>query len=176
MTRWIQRIVLLSLAVAGVALLVWWWLRRCRLEEEVILTTELGTISRLRGIGKPLSSAAPSEPVLSSGVQARASRVEGPVPSRGDATHPGTEAAPTDDLKRIEGIGPKISGLLQAAGIASYAQLAAADVDHLKHILSQAGLRLANPDTWPEQARLAAARDWEGLKHLQSRLKGGRRT
>jgi predicted flap endonuclease-1-like 5' DNA nuclease len=175
-TRWIQRTVLLSLAVAGVALLVWWWLRRCRLEEEVILETEVGTISRVRGIGKRKAApTAPSEPAPLPARQTQASQVEGPVPARRVATRNEIEAAPADDLKRIEGIGPKISGVLQTSGIVTFAQLAATDVDRLKHILSQAGLRLANPDTWPEQARLAADGNWEGLKNLQNQLKGGHR-
>lgn len=91
-----------------------------------------------------------------------------------------TEEAPPrpltpDDLKVIEGIGPKISGILQAAGIATFAQLAQTDASRLRAILDEAGLRLADPTTWPEQASLAAKGDWEGLKALQSQLKGGRR-
>ncbi len=90
---------------------------------------------------------------------------------------PAEESA--DDLKRIEGIGPKISSVLQAAGIATFAQLADTDVDRLGQILSEANpnlLRLASPATWPEQAKLAADGQWEALEKLQNELKGGRRT
>jgi predicted flap endonuclease-1-like 5' DNA nuclease len=83
-----------------------------------------------------------------------------------------------DDLKLIEGIGPKISGVLQAAGISAFAQLAATGVDRLREILEEADpnlLRLADPATWPEQAGLAAAGKWEALESLQDELKGGRR-
>jgi predicted flap endonuclease-1-like 5' DNA nuclease len=81
-----------------------------------------------------------------------------------------------DDLKVIEGIGPKISGLLHAAGVRTFAQLANTDVERLRQILVDANLtRLADPGTWPEQAALAAAGDWDGLKALQDSLKGGRR-
>lgn len=79
-----------------------------------------------------------------------------------------------DDLKLIEGIGPKIAGVLQEAGIHTFAQLARAEVDTLRRILEDADLRFADPATWPEQARLAAKGDWEGLKKLQDSLKGGR--
>jgi predicted flap endonuclease-1-like 5' DNA nuclease len=79
-----------------------------------------------------------------------------------------------DDLVIIEGIGPKISSVLQANGIATFAQLAATQVSQLQQILQKEGLRLADPTTWPEQARLAAAGDWDGLNALQARLKGGR--
>ena len=85
------------------------------------------------------------------------------------------ETAVDDDLTVIEGIGPKISGLLKAAGIKSFAQLAASDQDTLRGILNTAGLNIANPGTWAEQAGLAAAGDWEGLKKLTEELKGGRR-
>jgi predicted flap endonuclease-1-like 5' DNA nuclease len=81
-----------------------------------------------------------------------------------------------DDLTKIEGIGPKISGLLQAAGILTFSQLASADVGKLGEILSAEGLdKLANPGTWPEQAGLAAAGKWDELNVLQDELKGGRR-
>ena len=87
--------------------------------------------------------------------------------------------APTgpDDLKIVEGIGPKISSILHDAGIHTFAQLAVTEVEHIKHVLEQANpnlLRLADPTTWSEQARLAADGQWEALKELQDRLKGGR--
>ncbi len=92
-----------------------------------------------------------------------------PAPSKVEQPKP-------DDLKRIEGIGPKISSLLQAAGIMTFAQLADADVARLEQIVEDAGIgRIANPSTWPEQAALAAAGKWDELETLQDDLKGGRR-
>ncbi len=87
------------------------------------------------------------------------------------------ETPPTpDDLKVIEGIGPKIERLLHEAGILTYAQLAATDVERLREILTEAKLiNIADPTTWPEQAALAAAGKWDELKALQDELKGGRR-
>jgi hypothetical protein len=79
-----------------------------------------------------------------------------------------------DDLKRIEGIGPKISSLLQSAGIGTFAQLAASDTDELRQMLIGAGIWVADPSTWPEQSRLAAAGEWQALEELQAELKGGR--
>jgi predicted flap endonuclease-1-like 5' DNA nuclease len=105
---------------------------------------------------------------------------EVPPATRGQMVAPEPPAEPLqpDDLKRIEGIGPKISGVLQAAGIATFAQLAATDVSRIRQILEEENpnlLRLANPATWPEQAQLAAAGEWEALEVLQDELKGGRR-
>jgi predicted flap endonuclease-1-like 5' DNA nuclease len=82
---------------------------------------------------------------------------------------------PTDDLKRVEGIGPKISLVLRQAGILTYMQLASTDADHLRAVLAEAGIRLADPGTWPEQARLAAQGEWEALSEFQGQLRGGRR-
>jgi predicted flap endonuclease-1-like 5' DNA nuclease len=84
-------------------------------------------------------------------------------------------AAEPDDLTQIEGIGPKISSVLQAAGIVTFADLANADTAHLKQILVDAGLRIHNPSTWPEQAALARAGRWEDLKAFNSQLNAGRR-
>jgi len=81
-----------------------------------------------------------------------------------------------DDLKVVEGIGPKIEGLLKAAGITSWAELAAAETDRLKEILAAAGPRyqMHSPDTWPQQAGLAATGQWDELDTLQDELDGGR--
>ena len=80
-----------------------------------------------------------------------------------------------DDLKLIEGIGPKIEQLLHAAGIQTFQQLADANVDTLRKLMLDANLRIADPTTWPEQARLAAAGAWDQLKTFQEALKGGRK-
>ena len=68
-----------------------------------------------------------------------------------------------DDLKQIEGIGPKVESLLMGAGISTLDDVADADVSNLRTILSNAGdrYRLVDPTTWPEQARLAKAGKWE---------------
>ncbi len=89
------------------------------------------------------------------------------------------EPSAPDDLKRIEGIGPKLASVLEKAGISTFAQLADAEVARLEQILEQADprlLRLANANTWPEQAALAAAGDWEALEALQKELKRGRKS
>jgi predicted flap endonuclease-1-like 5' DNA nuclease len=80
-----------------------------------------------------------------------------------------------DDLKCIEGIGPKMSALLQAADITTFAQLAATDINRLQGLLRDNRWTFADPTTWPEQASLAAAGDWQALEVLQGELKGGRR-
>jgi ribosomal protein L30 len=96
------------------------------------------------------------------------------APAKREAA-PKTKGQAADNLEAIEGIGPKIAGVLKAAGIATFAELAAADVASLSEILQGANLRLADPTTWPEQAQLAADGKWDEFKALQDSLKGGRR-
>jgi predicted flap endonuclease-1-like 5' DNA nuclease len=81
-----------------------------------------------------------------------------------------------DDLKAIEGIGPKIESLLIADGIDTWEKLAKVDVATIKAILDKAGPKfmLADPATWGEQASLAAAAKWGELATLQDNLKGGK--
>ncbi len=90
-----------------------------------------------------------------------------------------SESAPAtkaDDLKAIEGIGPKIEQLLHDANIKSYQQLAASKPDALKAILTGGGKRYAShdPGTWPAQAAFAAKGEWDQLKAWQDQLDGGR--
>jgi hypothetical protein len=80
-----------------------------------------------------------------------------------------------DDLKKIEGIGPKVASLLAEKGITTFEQLVDAGADKLEGILDEASLQMIDADTWPEQAKLAAAGDWEELEKLQDQLKGGKR-
>ena len=79
-----------------------------------------------------------------------------------------------DDLKIIEGIGPKIESILKQEGVKTLRQISEMGPDAIQTILTKHALRLANPASWPEQARLAVAGDLQALAELQDRLKGGR--
>ena len=82
-----------------------------------------------------------------------------------------------DDLKKIEGIGPKIAGILNDNGVVTFADLAGTEVEKIREILLTAGSRykMHDPATWPEQAKLAANGDWDALQQLQASLDGGRK-
>jgi len=88
---------------------------------------------------------------------------------------PAAEAKP-DDLTKVEGIGPKIAGILNDKGIVTFGGLAQTEAAAIAEILKEAGSRyaLAKPDTWPQQAALAAEGKWAELGELQDNLKGGR--
>ena len=85
-------------------------------------------------------------------------------------------AAKKDDLKKIEGIGPKIAQILQGNGIATFEDLGKAKITSLRKFLAEAGPRykMHEPRTWPKQAKLAAKGEWEKLAKLQDELKGGK--
>jgi len=87
-----------------------------------------------------------------------------------------SKSAAKDDLKKIEGIGPKIAEHLNNGGIHTFADLGKAKQATLKGILSAAGPRYSmhNPGSWPKQAKLAAKGNWSGLKALQDKLDGGK--
>lgn len=97
---------------------------------------------------------------------------EDPAAFKKGAAHP----KDPEDLKIIEGIGPAIEGLLKAAGIRSWSDLAAANPDQLRDILLQAGeaYRIHNPETWPRQAELAVAGDWKAFREYLDFLIAGR--
>jgi len=80
------------------------------------------------------------------------------------------------DLKIVEGIGPKIEKLLNKAGIGNWNDLANAKKEALKKVLEDAGdaFRIHDPATWPDQAKLAMKGEWEKLKEYQDYLKGGK--
>ena len=83
----------------------------------------------------------------------------------------------SDDLELIEGIGPKIAGLLKAAGIDTFDALAKAPVERVQEVLEAGGSKfnLAKPETWAEQAALAASGDWAAFDKLTEELVGGER-
>jgi predicted flap endonuclease-1-like 5' DNA nuclease len=88
------------------------------------------------------------------------------------------QRAMIDDFTKIDGIGPKVSAVLRFSGIKTFSKLASADVAELREILEAENpnlLRLIDPSTWSEQARMAAEGEWDDLKALQESFKESRR-
>lgn len=73
---------------------------------------------------------------------------EAPVVADVKAEAPKT-AAKGDDLKKLEGVGPKLAEILNEAGITTYAGLAETSIEKLKEILEAAGSRYASKDPAP---------------------------
>jgi predicted flap endonuclease-1-like 5' DNA nuclease len=82
-----------------------------------------------------------------------------------------------DDLKVVEGIGPKIEQLLNKEGILTFAQLATTAPERIKEILIAGGSRfqMHDPTTWPAQSALARDGKWDELKVWQDALNKGRK-
>ena len=137
------------------AVIIWWWLENRR-QKSTPQTPGRALEEERLSIPLPVEDMDPGEPSQAA-----------PVAPQAPVT--------PDDLTKIEGIGPKINATLQQAGIRTYAQLAASKPAILKQILLDAGVRIGFPDTWPEQAVLAAKDDWDALATFKSSLKGGRR-
>ncbi|MCL4115238.1 UNVERIFIED_CONTAM: hypothetical protein GTU68_027276 [Idotea baltica] len=102
-------------------------------------------------------------------------KVEAPKAETKKAAPKKATKAKTDDLKKIEGAGPKAAEALVNAGLDTFAKVAKTDAAKLSEILSEASSRLSHivTDTWPKQAGLAADGKWDELKELQDRLDGG---
>ena len=71
----------------------------------------------------------------------------------------------TDDLLVLDGVGPKIAEALKAAGVGTFVAVSEKSPDDLRAILQQAGVPVVGNsiETWPRQAKFAAAEDWPGL-------------
>ncbi len=87
-----------------------------------------------------------------------------------------TKTTKKNNLKLVEGIGPKIEKLLNDDGITTFLDLAKTRQPQLRAILTAAGPRFSmhSPRTWPRQAKLLAAGKQDELKKLQDELRGGR--
>ena len=81
-----------------------------------------------------------------------------------------------DDLRLVEGIGPKIQEHLRKNGLRTWADIASTKPEQLKEVLAQAGdhFRLHDPSHWPEQARLMVENRWEELRKYQRKLSHAR--
>jgi len=83
------------------------------------------------------------------------------------------KAAKADDLKKVEGIGPKIAETLAEAGIDTFAKLAKTDAAKIAEIIADVRGNHVT-DTWPAQAQMAADGKWDELKKWQDELDGGK--
>jgi len=122
-----------------------------------------------------------AEPKVEAKAEPKAqAKVEPTVEAKAEPkAEPKAKAAPkakADDLTKIEGVGPKIAELLVAAGLNSFAAVAASDADAIKAILEEGGSQFNahDPSTWTQQAQMAADGKWDELKAWQDALDGGK--
>jgi predicted flap endonuclease-1-like 5' DNA nuclease len=136
---------------AVMALAIWWWLENLPGERE-----------KSRIIFRPRTQPG--------GTHDSEITIDDQKPEESEKT-----SSDPDDLKVIEGLGPKSAQVLTEAGILTFKALSKMSPEEIHEVLKAAGMRIATPRSWPEQAALAAAGEWEKLKDLQDSLVGGRK-
>jgi predicted flap endonuclease-1-like 5' DNA nuclease len=74
-----------------------------------------------------------------------------------------------DDLKIIEGIGPKIEGMFHEAGIKTWKVLSETAVAGCQEVLNKGGerYRVHDPASWPMQAKMCYEGKWKELVKWQ---------
>ncbi|MEO0779182.1 MAG: hypothetical protein AAF146_21640 [Bacteroidota bacterium] len=82
-----------------------------------------------------------------------------------------------DNLRLIEGIGPKIESILKKAGLRTWRILSQMTAEEIREILLTEGgerYKVHDPSSWPQQALLAADGKFDELKAYQKGLDGGK--
>jgi predicted flap endonuclease-1-like 5' DNA nuclease len=81
-----------------------------------------------------------------------------------------------DDLKLVEGIGPKIEGLFHNYDIKTWYALSKTPVAKCREVLDSGGDRyqVHDPSSWPMQARMAYEGKWKALARWQEEHKRGK--
>lgn len=100
-----------------------------------------------------------------------------PVKPKKVAAPPKKKATPAepDDLKLLEGIGPKVADALTASGITTFSQLASlspAEVENVVKVEHKVRV-VGSVSTWVRQAKLAQTGDLTALDDLKKRIKSG---
>ena len=81
-----------------------------------------------------------------------------------------------DDLKIVEGIGPKIEGLFHKFDIKTWKALSEISTDKCQEVLNSGGdrYRIHDPASWPMQAKMAFKGQWKELAKWQEDHKAGK--
>ncbi len=113
------------------------------------------------------------ESIATSGAKKAAPKKEAVKAAPKAETKKTAPKAKADDLKKVEGIGPKIAATLAEAGITTFAELANTEASKIAEIIADVRGNHVT-DTWPAQAKLAAEGKWDELKKWQDELDGGK--
>lgn len=92
------------------------------------------------------------------------------------ASHSLSKEVIENDLKIVEGIGPKVEKLLHDAEIRTWRDLSETSTEKLQEILETGGENYAihNPITWSKQALYAYEGKWQELNELQESLRAAK--
>lgn len=139
-------------------------------ESGIILEDDVLTVAKnLSKASKPAAKKVVVEEVKEEAPKA-------PKKAKAAAKAPAAKKTAADKLNKIEGIGPKIATVLNEAGVDSFAALATKSPEDIRAILDTAegNFKAHDPGTWPKQAEMAAAGNWDELKAWQDELNGGK--
>ncbi len=119
------------------------------------------------------------ESIVASGVKSEKKEAPKKVEKKEETPKVETKKAPVkkksskgDDLKKIEGIGPKIAQTLNDSGITTFVALSKTTSEKISEIIAEVRGNHVT-DTWPKQAEMAAEGKWDELKEWQDKLDGG---
>lgn len=127
--------------------------------------------------GEPVAEKAVSEQSAATAESETDHSVTPDKVDEGDADDAPAGDGEPDDLTLIEGVGPYYRDLLHEIGVDTFAKLAQLSAEEIENrIVEAGGRRSASMKTWAEQAKYAAAGDFDGLEEFKSNLTGGRRT
>ena len=101
-----------------------------------------------------------------------APKKEAVVAPKKEAKVAAPKKAKPDDLKKVEGIGPKIASVLGEAGITTFEALSKTSAEKISEIIKDVRGNHVTA-TWPKQAQMAAEGKWDELKVWQDKLDGG---
>ncbi|WP_199913335.1 hypothetical protein [Flagellimonas amoyensis] len=81
-----------------------------------------------------------------------------------------------DDLKIVEGIGPKIEELFHNFDIKTWKALSETSADTCQEVLNSGGkrYRIHDPASWPMQAKMAYEGHWKQLAEWQEKHRAGK--
>jgi large subunit ribosomal protein L21 len=148
---------------------------------EIVIESIVGSGAKKAKKEEPKKKETPKKETKKAEPKAAAPKAKKEAP-KAETKAPVKKAAPkksakADDLKKIEGVGPKAMEAMVAAGLDTFAKVAKAKPEAIEAILAEASSRMAHlvANTWPQQAALAADGKWDELKELQEKLDGGRK-
>ncbi len=129
------------------------------------------------GVGEAEAEDTPAEePVVDTPAPVEETEAKAPAPKKqASSKKVKWQVKGQDNLKLVEGIGPKMEKALQAAGIDTFEKLSQSDEETIRAAIKAAGMRFApSVPTWAEQASYAAKQDMDGLQAFQDSLTAGR--
>lgn len=126
---------------------------------------------------KPKATATTAEkPSVNKSKAATKSKPAKAKSTKAKTTKPKKTASKADDLKKLDGIGPKIAALFKDQKVDTFAKLAKLEDGKLSDLIQEAGVRVrkGDPQYWKKQADLAAQDKWDEVKKLQLKHKSQR--